>query len=41
MMASAKPRSSMTMDTTMYMMPSFLWSTEVSHSVHRYFHSLK
>src|SRR4051812_33211021 len=38
MMASAKPRSNMTMATMMYMIPIFLWSTEVSHSLHSHFH---
>ncbi len=35
MMASAKPRSSMTIATITYMIPRRLWSTEVSHSFHR------
>jgi len=38
MMASAKPRSSITSAMMMYITPIFLWSTEVNHSVHRYFH---
>ncbi len=33
--ASAKPRSSITMPSTMYMTPIFLWSTLVNHSCHR------
>ncbi|CFN77075.1 Uncharacterised protein [Bordetella pertussis] len=35
MMASAKPRSSITMPSTTYMMPIFLWSMLVNHSRHR------
>jgi hypothetical protein len=35
MTASAKPRSSMTMPSTMYMMPIFLWSMLVNHSRQR------
>ena len=41
MMASTKPRSSMISASTMYMMPMRLWSTLVSHSVHRYFQRLE
>jgi hypothetical protein len=40
MMASTKPRISMISASTMYMTPMRLWSTLVSHSVHRYFHAL-
>ncbi len=40
MMASTKPRISMISATTMYMTPMRLWSTLVSHSVHRYFQAL-
>ncbi|KGS05742.1 hypothetical protein X946_5948 [Burkholderia sp. ABCPW 111] len=35
--ASAKPRSSMISATMMYITPSFLWSTVVSHSDHSHF----
>ncbi|CAB3774401.1 hypothetical protein LMG30113_07577 [Burkholderia paludis] len=38
MIASVKPRSSMTNATMMYITPSRLWSTVVSHSVHSHFH---
>ncbi len=38
MIASAKPRSSMISATMMYITPSFLWSTVVSHCVHSHFH---
>ena len=34
MMASEKPRSSMTMPSTMYMMPIFLWSMLQNQSRH-------
>ena len=37
MPASTKPRSSMISASTMYITPMRLWSTLVSHSVHRYF----
>ena len=35
MIASAKPRSSMTPARMMYMTPIFLWSTLVNHSFQR------
>ena len=35
MIASAKPRSSMTSASTQYMTPMRLWSTDVIHSRHR------
>ncbi len=35
MIASAKPRSSMTKATMRYITPIFLWSTEVNHSFQR------
>src|SRR5262249_1038690 len=38
MIASEKPRSSMTRPRVMYMTPMRLWSTLVSHSRHRYGH---
>ncbi len=38
MIASAKPRISMTTPSRKYMMPIFLWSTLVIHSRHRYGH---
>src|SRR6516164_9599762 len=38
MIASLKPRSSMTRPRATYMTPMRLWSTEVSHSRHRYGH---
>ena len=34
MIASTKPRISMTSASRMYMMPMRLWSTLVTHSVH-------
>ena len=40
MIASEKPRSSITMPRVMYITPMRLWSTLVSHSVHRYFQPL-
>ncbi len=39
MMASAKPRTNMISASTIYMMPIFLWSTEVNHSCHSQPHS--
>jgi hypothetical protein len=36
MMASAKPRSSITMASSVYITPMRLWSTLVIHSRHRY-----
>src|SRR5262245_12464520 len=38
MIASLKPRSSITRPSTTYMTPMRLWSTLVSHSRHRYGH---
>jgi len=38
MMASAKPRSSITMPSTMYITPMRLWSVLLIHSFHRYGH---
>src|SRR4051794_23762435 len=38
MIASAKPRTSITSPTTMYMMPMRLWSVDVIYSFHRYGH---
>src|SRR6516165_7607364 len=38
MIASEKPRSSITSPSTTYMTPMRLWSTLVSHSRHRYGH---
>jgi len=35
MIASEKPRTSMTMPRIMYMIPIFLWSTLVNHSFHK------
>ena len=40
MMPSTKPRASMISASTTYMTPTRLWSTLVSHSVHRYFQAL-
>ena len=36
MIASVKPRSSITNASRQYMMPTRLWSTLVIHSRHRY-----